>query len=104
MTLFVLFSQYLGLLKPPNTTKQGKTQNDKSTLFTPPQGGGSHFPVVFLPFSFFVITYVLGTFPVRPTQLVGISTLKHPSSLQTSSPNLCFPRLRPDTPTSLYFQ
>ena len=24
---------------PPNTAKQGKTQNDKSTLFYPPQGG-----------------------------------------------------------------
>ena len=25
---------------PPNTAKQGKTQNDKSTLFCPPTGGG----------------------------------------------------------------
>ena len=30
------FSQYLGILGPPNTAKQGKTQNDKSTLFYPP--------------------------------------------------------------------
>ena len=32
------FSQHLVILEPPNTTKQGKTQNAKSTLFTPPQG------------------------------------------------------------------
>ena len=36
MTLLVLFSQHLSILGPPNTAKQGKTQNDKSTLFYPP--------------------------------------------------------------------
>ena len=30
------FSQHLGILGLPNTAKQGKTQNDKSTLFYPP--------------------------------------------------------------------
>ena len=30
------FSQHLGISGPPNTAKQGKTQNDKSTLFCPP--------------------------------------------------------------------
>ena len=30
------FSQHLGSLKPPSTAKQGKTENDKSTLFYPP--------------------------------------------------------------------
>ena len=34
-------SQHLGILGPPNTAKQGETQNDKSTLFCPPTGGGS---------------------------------------------------------------
>ena len=32
-------SQHLGILGPPNTAKQRKTQNDKSTLFCPPTGG-----------------------------------------------------------------
>ena len=30
------FSQHLDILGPPNAAKQGKTQNDKSTLFYPP--------------------------------------------------------------------
>ena len=38
MTLFVLFSQYLGILRLRNTVKQWKTKNDKSTLFYPPTG------------------------------------------------------------------
>ena len=38
VTLFVLFLffQHLGSLRLPNTAKQEKTQNDKSTLFLPP--------------------------------------------------------------------
>ena len=31
------FSQHLGVLGHPNTAKQGRKQNDKSTLFTPPR-------------------------------------------------------------------
>ena len=30
------FSQHLGILQPQNTVKQGKRENDKSTLFYPP--------------------------------------------------------------------
>ena len=41
-----VFSQHLGILRPPNTAKQGKTQNDKSTLFCPPTGG--HATTMFL--------------------------------------------------------
>ena len=38
MTLFALFFPASGYIEPPpNTAKQGKAQNDKSTLFTPPQ-------------------------------------------------------------------
>ena len=37
MTLFVLFFPLSGHLGPPNTAKQGKPQNDKSTCLTPPQ-------------------------------------------------------------------
>ena len=33
-------SQHLGILRPPSTAKQEKTQNDKSTLFYPPPGHG----------------------------------------------------------------
>ena len=37
-TFRAVFSQHLGILKPPNNAKQGKTQNDKSTLFDPLTG------------------------------------------------------------------
>ena len=41
MTFFVLFfSQHLGSLEPQNTAKQGKRENDKSTLFYRPTRGG----------------------------------------------------------------
>ena len=36
MTLFVLFSPASGYLGTPNTAKQGKAENDTSTLFYPP--------------------------------------------------------------------
>ena len=39
MRFFVLFLPASGYLRAPNTAKQGKTQNDKSTLFYPPGGG-----------------------------------------------------------------
>ena len=39
MTLFVMFFQHLAILGPPNTAKQGKRQNDKSTLLYPPTKG-----------------------------------------------------------------
>ena len=41
MTLFVLAfpNGNWEFSRPPNTAKQGKTQNDKSTLFYPMQGG-----------------------------------------------------------------
>ena len=35
-TLFVHIFQHLGILEPPNTVKQVKTQSDKSSLFHPP--------------------------------------------------------------------
>ena len=35
ITFFVLFSQHLGILGPPNAAKRGNKQNDKSTLFYP---------------------------------------------------------------------
>ena len=34
------FSQHLVILEPQSTVKQGKRENDKSTLFYPPTGGG----------------------------------------------------------------
>ena len=41
MTLFrAVFSQHLGVLGPPDAAKQGKTENDKSTLLYPPHRGG----------------------------------------------------------------
>ena len=43
------FSQHLGNLGPPNTAKHGKTQNDKSTLFYPPTGGGVNFEIPGVP-------------------------------------------------------
>ena len=42
-TFHAVFPQHLGILGPPNTVKERKTQNDKSTLLYPPpraQGGG----------------------------------------------------------------
>ena len=37
-TFRAVFPQHLGILGSPSTGKQGKIQNDKSTLFTLPQG------------------------------------------------------------------
>ena len=46
------FSQHLGILGPPNTAKQEKTQNDKWTLFCPPTciGPGSCYRALGLPY------------------------------------------------------
>ena len=51
----------MGILRPRNTVKQGRTQNDKSTLFYPPTRGGLFLiwtrPSFFCPFL---------TFPIFP--------------------------------------